>query len=85
MDHKFKKILAENEHGYKHSAVYEYRGFKMKNDIRFTYGSWKAWGVDSNGKNIEFHSANKRSRVAWDIDRYLDEGRNDLAYEILNF
>tara|TARA_R100001163_G_scaffold53147_1_gene40512 strand:+ start:246 stop:512 length:267 start_codon:yes stop_codon:yes gene_type:complete len=86
--HKFKKILPKNEIRTRYTPVYEYRGFKFRNDSRFNsgrYARWSAWGIDPNGNHVEFHHANKRDRVAWDIDRYLDEGRNDLAYEILNF
>jgi hypothetical protein len=34
------------------------------------------------GNNIMFSSSNTIKRVAWDIDRYLDNGELDLAYQI---
>ena len=93
MEHKLKKILGKNEDRNRYTPIYEYRGFKFKNDSNYSgrYATWVAWGISPMknthhfGKNVMFSSSNTIKRVAWDIDRYLDNGELGLAFLDLSY
>ena len=36
MEHKLKKILGKNEDRNRYTPIYEYRGFKFKNDSNYS-------------------------------------------------